>query len=372
MAGQIPMVMTLKEFKKASTPKNFLKRGRGALLTNIDKTLDAYHKLGGTADKVSKDEKLCLMVLVQHCRNWLIAKAHKDTTTFKLRQEAVNEVVSAATGRLAYGPMSSAKETGKKSDTKTLSAGYAQERAHYEATNKAVNPASGSTMSYLLEQFTGPFASMPEEIARQNQELQSILVKPFASLTDAEFVKLYEKLTDTEKWSAAIGQPATVLFLKKNQRLRFLSWPDEGMLYNDTGPLDTKGQSWMYAMDCYGSLFTTFKKDANEKTKFVEFEQDQANMFNHSSFLAGKDVICAGMLEATKGQLMFIDNSSGHYKPSREHLMNCLNVLKDTGLQMKKAKVDIWESGEGGEPVVHSYKSADALIEHPDMDPDGD
>lgn len=58
-------------------------------------------------------------------------------------------------------------------------------------------------------------------------------------------------------------------------------------------------------------------------------------MFNHSSYLAGAEVICAGCLYIgynnrrgmdAPGMLAHIDNGSGHYKPREENLRNC-NVI---------------------------------------------
>jgi hypothetical protein len=41
--------------------------------------------------------------------------------------------------------------------------------------------------------------------------------------------------------------------------------------------------------------------------------------FNHSSMLSGKRVLCAGELEINRaGKLVYIDNNSGHFKPTRK------------------------------------------------------
>ncbi|MBN82332.1 MAG: hypothetical protein CMJ70_19555 [Planctomycetaceae bacterium] len=49
---------------------------------------------------------------------------------------------------------------------------------------------------------------------------------------------------------------------------------------------------------------------------------------HHSSYLAGKAVLCAGMIIIDDGKLLHIDNESGHYKPSTSNLLNLLAALR--------------------------------------------
>ena len=49
---------------------------------------------------------------------------------------------------------------------------------------------------------------------------------------------------------------------------------------------------------------------------------------HHSSYLAGKVVLCAGMIIIDDGKLLHIDNESGHYKPSTSNLLNLLAALR--------------------------------------------
>jgi len=50
--------------------------------------------------------------------------------------------------------------------------------------------------------------------------------------------------------------------------------------------------------------------------------------FHHSSFLAGGDVVAAGMIEIIRGKIDYIDNSSGHYMPSNRTLDRILDILE--------------------------------------------
>ncbi len=49
--------------------------------------------------------------------------------------------------------------------------------------------------------------------------------------------------------------------------------------------------------------------------------------FHHSSFRAGQPVVCAGSIEFIGGEIISIDNSSGHYRPPAENLLiGCLHL----------------------------------------------
>lgn len=50
--------------------------------------------------------------------------------------------------------------------------------------------------------------------------------------------------------------------------------------------------------------------------------------FHHSSLLNGGWVICGGMLEVIDGQLMYIDEFSGHYSPKLNNFLCLLRELK--------------------------------------------
>ena len=82
---------------------------------------------------------------------------------------------------------------------------------------------------------------------------------------------------------------------------------------NVTGAVTSKGKHGhlAYVWNAKGELFAALHnpiKDGNE------------GVFHHSSFTGGGAVKCAGMIGAKSGLITYIDNDSGHYKPSREQL----------------------------------------------------
>jgi hypothetical protein len=65
----------------------------------------------------------------------------------------------------------------------------------------------------------------------------------------------------------------------------------------------------------------------------------QPGIFNHSSFLGGGSVICAGEIIIIEGKITFINNGSGHYKPPDEALINAIDKLREQGVQLDPALV---------------------------------
>ena len=76
-------------------------------------------------------------------------------------------------------------------------------------------------------------------------------------------------------------------------------------------------------------------------------------LFQHTSFLQGKPVDCAGTLHFQNGELIAIDRASGHYKSKLEHLLPVLDYLKKTGLFPERLLVQTRLPIEGG-MKIHS------------------
>jgi hypothetical protein len=60
----------------------------------------------------------------------------------------------------------------------------------------------------------------------------------------------------------------------------------------------------------------------------------QPGMFNHSTFLGGGSVICAGEIIIEDGKITFISNMSGHYQPPDGALDNAIEKLQDQGVEL--------------------------------------
>ena len=59
----------------------------------------------------------------------------------------------------------------------------------------------------------------------------------------------------------------------------------------------------------------------------------------HSSWLAGTSVQCAGSMLVEEGVVKGIRNNSGHYKPSDNHLVSALELLRTVGVILSEVEV---------------------------------
>jgi hypothetical protein len=181
--------------------------------------------------------------------------------------------------------------------------------------------------------------------------MKAFVAKGFANLSVADAAKI-DRLYPSDP----------VQFKNKIERLRYLiSVNGDGLLCNlDGDPVlmtekrHNKYELRPYAMDKYGNLFMDVQYGIKDYVQYDErtgrYQMAQTTTLNHSSLLAGADVLCAGLIQigyncATRreerGVLGSIDNLSGHYKPTRENLMNCIQVLRDQGVSVDATRVEV-------------------------------
>ncbi len=63
--------------------------------------------------------------------------------------------------------------------------------------------------------------------------------------------------------------------------------------------------------------------------------------FYHSSYTGGSDVICTGCLTAVNGVLTYLNNFSGHYRPTPTQLQLVVDHLRAFGVSLAKVKVQL-------------------------------
>lgn len=128
-------------------------------------------------------------------------------------------------------------------------------------------------------------------------------------------------LVATLDFIGGLNQKKTVLrhleYLQKDDRLkcRLQLRPDQRFHRGgNDAPHDSPGGRELYAMDDMQYIYTSA-------------QPAKAGTFHHSSFLSGKPVLCAGEITVQNGKLTHIDNLSGHYRPTKQHLPDCVRVL---------------------------------------------
>lgn len=152
---------------------------------------------------------------------------------------------------------------------------------------------------------------------------------------------------------AALRQNNTELqvYLSRAQRLEYMLLPRNGSLMKDPyTPGDIKyypGSAnpggGIYAMDTYGNLFA--------KGENAQDQIGNATFWNHSSFCRGKSVICAGTIAVERGIIRYIDNKSGHYKPTVANLVGAVRTLVANDVNVQHLNVVAFEALPGGSPA---------------------
>jgi len=170
--------------------------------------------------------------------------------------------------------------------------------------------------------------------------------KYFTTLSFEEFAELDHLLASRYR----------VLYMSKMQRLSYMVAIEDGKFFwvSDGSPVDMTGNTvasdlgvaegggktevehrkdtHIYACDRFGSLFM-IKNDLQDT-------KGQDVQLNHSTLLAGREVLCAGTISIKKGVLMGITNLSGHYMPDSNALTTMLADWRDNdGVEFTRALV---------------------------------
>lgn len=126
----------------------------------------------------------------------------------------------------------------------------------------------------------------------------------------------------------------TIRYFTPEERIAHTLHPCGGKLCDPQGkPLDPevathpkRSGTLLYAMTGDGTLLGTF--DA------------ELHVVHHSSLNAGGPVACAGEMMLIEGEVMEIDNTSGHYTPPAEALDSVVTQLRKLGVDLSRTKVN--------------------------------
>jgi len=277
-------------------------KSRGSGMTEIDAALKAWEQdcnkpTVETAQKMSRVNSIAY-----ECNKWASQKSAggKSTPLSDARSQVVADLQRTAVTALAYlknKNKTQASGHSSRGAVKTLEKGYSHERTNYTSGGKASNPFSGSAVSEAMNH-TG-----------------------FDNVSYDSFVSQASGMNEYNR----------VEFLNRSQRLEHLVTIENGLLCRDGEPVDhTTGDTlWTdtYAIDHYGNVFS-------KKMKYGEL------LFNHSSYCAGKEVLCAGTIGAIGGTLIYLSNLSGHYKPHSGYLRQALSLFAGEGINLDNVMVE--------------------------------
>src|SRR5262249_33439640 len=233
--------------------------------------------------------------------------------------------------------------------TKSLSKGYEVERAMWEKSNKQAN-ISGSAVHTLFDLHKkGALPDFQDD--KITHKVQKILKKNVDALQADDWLVVQQYLIE-KKIENSDANSTQCLYLKKDERLLTLALINgRGLFENYEGNLFTAGDgdAQLYVMDRYGALYT----GANIGGKSMPVYKKN-RFVNHSSITSGKEVICAGTITILNGQLMAITNNSGHYKPTKENLQECVKLLQKEGADLSRTIVTAMIFATGTK-MAHSW-----------------
>jgi hypothetical protein len=164
-----------------------------------------------------------------------------------------------------------------------------------------------------------------------------------------------------------VGSDASVKYVNEAERWRYqILFDGQGKMYRRKSPkstvtsmdalIDTGGGGWIFVIDKQGNCYTSFGEHPGD-----------GKLFHHSTILSGVAVLFAGAIGVEKGMLKEIDNASGHYKPTKEHLLNALRELQKKRVNLKGVRV-VYLAGmrkiSGMDvPMFEIYKDAQRFLQ---------
>jgi hypothetical protein len=97
----------------------------------------------------------------------------------------------------------------------------------------------------------------------------------------------------------------------------------------------------LYDTQHVGGTIKTAQKEAYvwSRDGLIFAGEHIGGQFHHSSFLSGRKVRCAGMINVSSGKVKLVDNDSGHYKPQTRHLRNFAQFLDRQNVFLANARV---------------------------------
>ncbi|MEO6811267.1 MAG: hypothetical protein ABI353_19325 [Isosphaeraceae bacterium] len=360
MPGTAPLVMSSRTFMTQTSPLSLIGRGRGKRLKAIGLALDHWND-----GNLPPGQRIgALLLIVEFCHNWLRAKNNKgkDGMTTGFRRPTINKLANQAFARAQYEKFEANKSANANGNVlgsgRSLQGGYQKERSTYLASGKT-KAVSGSTGHFLAHHTQTP--SGAANFALGNGTTPTVGLD-FDTMTDQQFKDLVTVFGPPNRFESE------VLFLDKQTRLKHLILIENRLMYDGASSLyDTSSNpgGMAYAIDLYGNLFSV-----DDRKSSVGVTNNKR--FNHSTYNAGKDVICAGIIKVNQGVLTYIDNESGHYKPTRKNLQDAVLLLQNLGVNLANVQVNCktQSAAHHGKLAYHIHNNGSLFASNPARRPD--
>lgn len=283
--------------------------------------------------------------LIDECREWMISKEKKfarkaKTRSYEKRLEAIGKLMAHALQHLKFFAFEGRKQQGIQRNLVGLKPGYDRERKEFEDMKNNTDANRGLRLDPHSSSFvTAGLLSHMRPNRQWYSEIDWLLDKDVDSMTDDEFAYLSRLLR--QDWGVELsagGLRPRVHYIRKSERINNnMLIAITGLLYKDTGhhPYTSAGRNGrdIYAIDKYGNLMSV-ADDAQFNDGSFESEH------RHSSLNAGNNIVCAGYIAIQLGKITYIDNKSGHYKPTEKDLARAVCILmNEQNMDLKATKI---------------------------------
>ncbi|TVR49852.1 MAG: hypothetical protein EA425_11265 [Puniceicoccaceae bacterium] len=321
--------MSANEFRKKSS--KFLARRKNPIIRDLDKLLSLYH---ASPDNPRRRLKIVILIYVW-CQQYLYGGGGTGSRggVGELLQQAtatLKDPSSEMTLKLAHqgarwkdGDM----QTPSSMKAKAMGQGY-----QMEPLLPGKGSVGGVALEHQLKRINTPALrglfedKITADLDRKGTQytMKDVIRQAedaMATAGIAEFLDVFVAFTADRSYATR----ADFEYCNKHQRNQYLLHFDSasGLCYRDDQlgiPYTTdvgNQQGWaLYAMDLNHRLYAKPSSQVPD------------GAFNHSSFMSGKPVICAGAIEFDPaGRLRSISNESGHYRPTLGDLAHALHIL---------------------------------------------
>jgi hypothetical protein len=308
------------EFERAI--KKATSKGIGSSFKGPGRTAPIAVALRAYEESAAKNEAQAeraayLYQVIKNCNAWSQLKTGKTAGNTSARRRVIVALYNEAQLELRQYPLimraldqyARRKAGGPKRQGTGLKDVYAHEGTAYKNLK-----AQGQFVDPSQPRFAPSATLMHGRRTDQQARGAASADKQFKNLSFEEFMELDRLLASQYQ----------VLYMSKMQRLSYMAAIEDGRFYRatDGSVIDMSGTTVaddlgqgdagekataIYACDRYGGLFLV-KNDLNDKN-------GNSIQLNHSTLLAGNEVLCAGTISIKKGVLMGITNLSGHYRP---------------------------------------------------------
>jgi len=138
----------------------------------------------------------------------------------------------------------------------------------------------------------------------------------------------------TYKGKSFWNKNQSTIYLNNTQKKKFLVKIKNGLLYDNKNNLLTTQKKKIFVWTPKKNIYVGLKKTNFKNNKILSLKR-----FQHSSFVAGKNVRFGGHIETTNGQINRIIWKSGHFKPTAGAVCQLLLFLKKRGVNINNIKI---------------------------------